>query len=74
MARNIENLGVFRKTLSDNTLRYIWHKYALFSHAKGVLLLCRLAHIALQERPSRTAIWAKRQSKTAHFGLKMSIF
>ena len=35
---------------------------------KGVLLLCSLAHIALQERPYRNAIWAKLQSKSTPFG------
>ena len=32
-----------------------------------MLLVCRLAHFALQERPYRNAIWAKRQSNMGAF-------
>ena len=45
-----------------------------FYRPKPMLLLCRLAHIALQLRPYRIAIWAKRQGKSTHIARLKNVY
>ena len=43
-------------------------------HPGEAIFHCRLAHIALQEQPSRNAIWAKRQCKMTHIAWKENVY
>ena len=49
-----------------STKSYLSLHFWRIIRAKGAVLVCSLAHIALQERPYRNAIWAKLQTKMTH--------